>query len=55
VPEYRYIGVHADQLASGRHIAPGDKVPGSAVDENDPLLDEGLLIEIPAAKKKESQ
>jgi hypothetical protein len=58
VPEYRFIGTHADQLASGRQVAPGDKVPASAVitdkDNPDPLLAEGLLIEIPAKKKEAS-
>lgn len=51
MPEYRFIGTHADQLASGRHVAPGDKVPASAVNDDDPLIEAGVLIEIPTTKK----
>jgi hypothetical protein len=52
VPDYRFIGTHADQLASGRQIEPGQKVPAAAVNKDDPLLADGLLVEIPAEKKQ---
>jgi hypothetical protein len=50
---FLFVGDHAETLASGMHIAPGDaEIPASAVDpEADKrLLDERLLIE-PAAQK----
>lgn len=49
---------HAEVLASGRTVAPGETVPAGAVDAKDDhdrrLLDEGVLTEIPAAKKEPS-
>jgi hypothetical protein len=53
--KYLFVGYHADTLASGRPVAPGDAVPAGAVDPKDPhdraLLDEGRLIE-PAPQKE---
>jgi hypothetical protein len=46
---YRYIGSHADQLAGGQPVAPGDYVELSEEDLKDPhnamLLEDGKLIE----------
>jgi hypothetical protein len=44
---YLYVGEHADTLASGRPVAPGDRIPASALDEEHDkrFLDEGLLID----------
>jgi hypothetical protein len=54
---YLYVGDHADTLGGGRHVAPGDRVPASAVDPDDPhdkhLLDDELLLH-PAEAKKEA-
>jgi hypothetical protein len=48
--EYLFVGEHADTLASGRHVAPGDSVPADAVDTDDQhdcnLVDEGRLVAI---------
>lgn len=48
--KYLVAGDHADTLASGRPIAPGDTVPASAVDletANDQrLLHDGALIDL---------
>jgi hypothetical protein len=58
---YRCVSTHPEDLASGRFVAPGDQVPQGAIDPKNPhdarLIDEGLLIEIPAAKrgKEDSQ
>lgn len=44
-----YIGEHAETLASGRPVAPGDRIPASALDNDDPhdqrLLQDGVLID----------
>jgi hypothetical protein len=46
---------HPEDLASGRTVAPGEKVPTGAVDLKDPhdkrLVDEGVLVK---AEKKET-
>lgn len=53
----RYLvgGDHADNLASGGRIAPGDTLPASAVNPKHPhdqrLLAEGVLIDLQAARK----
>jgi hypothetical protein len=60
--EYLFVGEHADTLASGRHVAPGDSVPADAVDLDDQhdcnLVDEGRLVPIsppePSAYEKQS-
>lgn len=53
--KFRYVGRHADHLASGRPIAPGDGLLASHVnadsDKDRQLIEDGLLIEIPAATK----
>lgn len=52
-----FVGDHAETLAGGLRIAPGDEIPASAVDADGDkrLLDELLLIEpaaqTPAARK----
>jgi hypothetical protein len=56
--KYLYVGDHAGVLAGGLSVAPGDNVPATAVDTDEPhdkhLLDDGLLIE-PAQVKKEAK
>lgn len=55
---YRYIGEHAENLASGRPLEPGEFV--DLTDEqlgesyNTHLLNEGLLIPVDGAKGEES-
>lgn len=53
--KYLFIGEHAETLASGRRVAPGDELPADAVDPDDPvdgrLLDEGALIAPQAARQ----
>lgn len=55
--KYLFVGDHADNLGSGRRVAPGDDLPASAVDPDNPvdqrLLDEGVLVELTAKKEKE--
>lgn len=45
--QYLFIGDHAEPLASGRTLLPGDTLPAGAVNPEDPhdryLLDEGRL------------
>lgn len=45
---YLVVSDHAEVLASGRPIAPGDRVPTSAVNTRDPhdrhLIDSGVLL-----------
>jgi hypothetical protein len=52
--KYLVVGDHADTLASGRPIAPGETLPASAVNPKDPndqrLLDGGVLIDTGARK-----
>jgi hypothetical protein len=47
---YLYVGEHSDTLSSGRPVAPGDRVPASALDEDADrrFLDDGLLIDAKA-------
>jgi hypothetical protein len=46
---YLYVGEHSDTLCSGRPVAPGDRVPASALEEADQrFLDDGLLIDAKA-------
>lgn len=56
--KYLFVGDHAETLAGGLRVAPGDEVPAAAVDpDNDKrLLDEGKLIDTAAekAEKKET-
>lgn len=53
--KYLFLGDHADNLGSGRRVAPGDDVPASAVDTDHPvdqrLLAEGQLVELTAKKE----
>ena len=45
---YLYVGMHADTLASGRPVAPGDRIPASALDDqgaDQRFLDDELLID----------
>jgi hypothetical protein len=55
--EYRAVGDHQFDLSSGRIVAPGDKVPRSALDaESDhdkALVDEGRLLPIEPAKRED--
>lgn len=48
--QYLFVGEHADTLASGRRVAPGDELPASAVDTTDPddqrLLADGTLVDL---------
>jgi hypothetical protein len=57
--EYRFVGSHADHLANGRPVAPGDFVTLSEgeVDDNKRLVDEGQLrkIEKPGRRKVTEQ
>lgn len=52
--QYLFVGDHAEPLASGRTLLPGEKVPASAVDPEDPhdryLLDEQRLRPLVAEK-----
>ena len=52
---YTVASRHPEDLASGRTVAPGEKVPANAVDPKDDhdkrLIDEGILVQ---AKKKET-
>lgn len=52
--KYRYIGRHADHLASGRPLAPGDAIAASHINLDDPhdkaLVDDGRIINIPATR-----
>jgi hypothetical protein len=47
--DYTFAGPHGESLASGRPLAPGDNVPGSSVNPDDPhdsyLLGEGWLLD----------
>ncbi len=56
--KYLVAGDHADTLASGRPIAPGDELAAAAVDLDSPhdkrLLQDGVLIDTkPGQKAKE--
>ncbi len=45
--EYVHVGSHADVLASGRHIGPGERVQGTELGEEDQhLLDTGRLLTV---------
>lgn len=45
--EYVHVGRHADILASGRHVGPGDHVRESALaDEDRHLIDEQRLVPV---------
>lgn len=47
--KYLFVGDHAETLASGRPVGPGDTVPAAALDLDDPtdqrLLEEEILID----------
>jgi hypothetical protein len=52
---YLYVGDHADTLASGRPVAPGDRIPASALDNDGAdqrFLDEELLIDDREAREQ---
>lgn len=45
---YLYVGTHNDVLSSGRPVAPGDRIPVSALDDDGAdqrFLDDELLID----------
>lgn len=54
--KYRYTGRAPGVLADGRPVAPGQDVFITADDLKEPdnrlLIDDGVLIEVPAAKTK---
>lgn len=56
---YLVAGDHADTLASGQPIAPGDELRKDAVDLEHPndqrLVADGVLIELKPARKAENQ
>lgn len=46
--EYKFIGLHADELEGGVPVAPGDYTgPISNEGHNATLINEGLLVEVP--------
>lgn len=53
---YLYRGDHADTLASGRPVEPGEEIAKEFVDVDDPhdarLIRDGLLHELPKPKPK---
>lgn len=57
--QYRCTSRHSEDLADGRVIAPGDVATLNADDVKDPhnqrLIDEQLLVEIPAKTKTSRQ
>lgn len=45
--EYAHVGRHADILASGRHLGPGDRVTDKDLSPEDRhLIEEGRLIPV---------
>lgn len=54
--KYLFVGEHAETLASGQPVAPGEPVPAAAVDPEDPhdqhLLEQGVLIEVAEARRE---
>lgn len=56
---HRYVGGHPDHLEDGRPLAPGQGLPRGAVDVKKPkdkqLVDDGLIIDIPPAAKKDGE
>lgn len=55
--EYKVLSDHAEDLADGRMVGPGETIKLSKEDIEDPhnkrLIDEGLLLEISDATKYE--
>lgn len=52
--EYKYIGLHADELEGGVPVAPGDYTgPISNRGHNNTLIKEGLLVEVPDGTTEE--
>jgi hypothetical protein len=52
---YLYVGDHADTLSSGRPVAPGDRIPASALDSDGAdqrFLDDELLIDDREAREQ---
>lgn len=56
---YLYVGDHADTLSSGRPVAPGDRIPASALNLDDEtgapdqrFLDDELLIDDREAREQ---
>jgi hypothetical protein len=45
--EYRFVGSHADALANGRPVEPGEvvKLSDEETKDNQTLIDGGVLIE----------
>ena len=54
--KYRFVGAHADTLASGQPVGYDDNVSLDAEAQKDPhnrrLIDEHLLLEVPAKTAK---
>lgn len=55
-PNYKWIGMHPQDLTGGRMLGMGDPAYLSTEDMDDPhnkaLIDEGLLIPLTADKEK---
>ena len=59
--EYKHLGEHADELANGRPVGPGEILSLTAEEEKDPhnesLIERGILVSTTpdkgSAKKKE--
>jgi hypothetical protein len=53
--EYRHMGDHAEELAGGRPVGPGEAVELSAEDEKDPhnksLIEQGIFVPTAPDKK----
>jgi hypothetical protein len=45
--EFVHVGAHADILASGRSVGPGERIPQSELtDEDQHLVDEGHIVDV---------
>lgn len=53
---YRMVGIHPEDLDSGRVLGPGETAQLTAEEERSPrfelLVSEGKLVEVPASKRK---
>lgn len=53
---YRFVGIHADSLASGRPLEPGEfvELTSDEVKDNKPAIDDGQLVAIKDSDKGDS-